>query len=269
MTAVTVLGTINVDTILRVRDHPIPGETVLGYERSVRPGGKGANQATAVAATGTDVQLIGAIGADQLGREYVERLTHQGVDTTGIQQVPDAPTGRAFITVTAEGENSIIVFPGANSAVEEDAVITAIRPETRWLLAQLELPVGLVRAAFEFARQHGVTTVLNASPISESMAEVLDLADILIVNEIESRHIPMGRDVCVTLGSRGAAWGNHTAAPDPVNVVDTTGAGDAFAGTLVGRLAQGADREQALEDAVRVGAQTTTFEGAQQWDFSS
>jgi len=176
--------------------------------------------------------------------------------------VTAATTGHASIVVSDSGENSIVVVPGANRLVTADAVASAIRPGTAVVLVQLEVPEAAVRAALVRAREIGALALLNASPVVHAARALTGLADVLVVNEHE--HELLGApSACVTLGARGAIWGPFSAAPPPVDVVDTTGAGDAFAGTLAARLALGAPRARALQDAVDAGARATTYRGAQ------
>ncbi|MET4159012.1 PfkB family carbohydrate kinase [Agromyces sp. PvR057] len=266
---VVVVGSINVDSVVRVDAHPSPGETVLGLGVELLPGGKGANLAAGAAAAGADVQLIGRVGDDDLGRRYVERLAEHGVDVSAVSVDGERPTGQAFITVAASGENSIIVIAGANGGVEADAAAHAIPDDAAVVVVQLELAPAVAEAVLRRARALGALAVLNPSPVSPAASALLELADVVIVNEHEWAALGEPADACVTLGGAGARWGAARVAPDPVEAVDTTGAGDAFAGALVARLAAGATREDALRDAVAAGARATTYAGAQPWGFSA
>ncbi|MFF2372164.1 PfkB family carbohydrate kinase [Agromyces sp. NPDC058110] len=265
---VVVVGSINVDSVVRVAEHPAPGETVLGLGVELLPGGKGANLAAGAAAAGADVLLIGRVGADDLGRRYVGRLAEHGVDTSVVTVDPTQPTGQAFITVADSGENSIIVIGGANAGLAPDAAARAIPDDAAVVVTQLELAPEVAEAVLRRGRALGATTVLNASPVSPEASALLELADVVIVNEHEWAALGSPPDACVTLGAAGARWGDAEAAPRPVDVVDTTGAGDAFAGALVAQLAAGADRTDALHAAVAAGARATTYAGAQPWGFA-
>ena len=264
-TLVTVVGSMNIDTTVRVARHPRPGETVLGVGAPDAPGGKGANQAVAAAATGAATSLVAVVGSDSAGDAYRGALAEHGVDVSHVGRSADLPTGRAFITVSDDGENSIIVVSGANDDLGAEHVEHALARGTRLLLLQLESPPEVVEAALGAARQRGIRSVLNASPVRPEAARLARLADVVVVNEHERDEVGDLPDLCVTLGVHGATWGGVTVAPPSVSVVDTTGAGDVFTGTLAGRLALGATREEALADAVRAGALATTTRGAQPW----
>ncbi|MGH3425691.1 MAG: ribokinase [Nocardioidaceae bacterium] len=267
MTArVVVVGSLNIDLVVGVERHPGPGETVLGGELTRLPGGKGANQALAAARAGAAVHLVGRVGDDADGQTYLAGLAGSGVDVTHVRQTPDATTGTALITVADSGENTIVVAPGANGWVRPSDVDDAdgtIRAADV-LLVQLELPMDTVVRAVEVARRAGVRAVVNASPVRDVPGALLDAADPVIVNEPEARALGLS-DACVTLGARGARWGGRRADPPPVEVVDTTGAGDVFAGTLAARLAEGRTAGEALWSAVDASAAATTWRGAQGW----
>lgn len=264
---VVVVGSINVDSVVRVERHPGPGETILGRGVELLPGGKGANLAAGAAAAGADVLLIGRVGDDDLGRRYLERLAEHDVDVAAVSLDGHRPTGQAFITVAESGENSIIVIAGANGEVSPDAAARAIPDDAAVVVTQLELDPAVAAAVLRRARELGATTVLNASPVSAEAAAMLALADVVIVNEHEWAALGEPADACVTLGAAGARWGDAHVAPDPVEAVDTTGAGDAFGGALVAAIAAGAGRADALQAAVRAGARATTWAGAQPWGF--
>jgi ribokinase len=237
---------------------------VLGRDRVDRPGGKGANQAVAAAATGASTTLVAVIGADTSGRAYRDGLAERGIDVSGVSESEATSSGQAFIAVNSAGENSIIVVPGANLELDAERVREALSPETTVLITQLESPPDAVEAALRRARELGITSVLNASPVIPRAAELAALADIVIVNEHECEQLGL-TDACVTRGAEGATWEGETVKPPKVEVVDTTGAGDVFAGTLAGQLALGADHRAALEAAVEASARATTTAGAQSW----
>ncbi|SFR93048.1 ribokinase [Microbacterium sp. cf046] len=257
-----VVGSVNLDTTVRVVRHPKPGETVAGDDGSERPGGKGANQAIAASRAGAGVGLVAAVGHDHAGDVCRRSLRAADVDLAAVSVIAGGVTGRAIVTVAADGENSIVVIAGANGLLTPDDVVDGIPHETSVVLVQLEIPLECAEAALRRARAIGARAILNASPVVAGSAPLLQLADVVIVNEHE--HALLGRPAgaCVTLGARGARWGDWDATPPPVAVVDTTGAGDAFAGTLAARIALGDDPRAALTAAVTAGALATTVLGA-------
>jgi ribokinase len=288
---VVVVGSVNADVIARVAAHPAPGETVLGDSLVVLAGGKGANQAVAAALLGARVALVGAVGDDEFAGPATETLRSAGVDLTALDVVA-GPTGIALVTVAADGENSIVVVPGANGSVGRDAVAEHghLVGAADVVVLQGEIPRDGIEAAARAARGR---VVLNLAPVLALDPEVLRLADPLVVNEHEARgalailcagagpgndadHARVAgelvaagvRSVVVTLGPAGAlvAVPRHevVAVPAPaVTVVDTTGAGDAFVGALAHRLAAGDGLVAAARLAARVGAYAVTGPGAQ------
>lgn len=286
MAEVFVVGSINQDFVLKVERRPEPGETVTGAELSLFPGGKGANQAVAAARLGAEVAMLGRVGEDSFGVELVENLRDNGVETNRIEAFPDAPTGSAFITVTPDGENAIVVSPGANRSFGPDEVEAASEDlERAWVLvAQLEVEVEAVETAARIVAGNGGRLLLNLAPPREVPGELLRLSDPLVVNEHEAAFL-LGEDALdpeesavklldlgppsavVTLGASGAilATGEssrHFPAPE-VEAIDTTGAGDAFMGALAVKLAEGTPLEEAVPYAVLAGAVAVTREGAQ------
>jgi ribokinase len=297
-----VLGSANIDYTVLVERHPLPGETLLGDELVIATGGKGANQALAAARAGAMPVFLGAVGADGNGRSMLDALGTGGVDVSSVVVVDDAPTGIALITVSRDGENTIVVAAGANARInahEVEAAIRAIGGRETVLLAQLEVPLPAVRTAAETVDELGGRTVLNLSPSRDVSAELLALCDPLIVNEAEAHDLTglkvdsvdraiaaaaallnRCRSIVITLGGDGAVFASasesgHLPAPR-VTVVDTTGAGDAFAGAvaaelaeqglagqgLAGRLAAGSLRS-AVERGVAAGAAAVQWLGAQ------
>jgi ribokinase len=260
---------------------------VSGAVLEVHPGGKGANQAVAAARCGALVDLVGRVGADQPGTERLEQLAAEGVRTAQVRQTPGVATGAAFITVTPDGENSIVVAPGANDRLAPADVEAARAPiqDAAVLVAQLEVPLDAVARAAALIRR-GRTFVLNAAPVRQVPRALLAVVDVLVVNELEAASLcgrPVSsRDearlaavalaelgpaaVVITLGALGAvatAAGRTLEVPSPaVGVVDTTGAGDAFVGALAARLASGGGLECAVELGVAVGSATTEVVGA-------
>lgn len=261
---VAVVGSLNVDLVTEVRRHPSPGETVLGGDLRRARGGKGANQAIGAVRAGASVALVGRVGDDADGRAYRDALAAAGVDVTHLRTTPDVATGTALIVVDGQGENTIVVAPGANArltAADVRDAAGAIR-EADVVLVQLEIGQDAVDAVSEVAGEAGTRLVLNASPVRPLPPSLLALADPLVVNEHEAREYD-AVSLCVTLGSAGARWGEDSAMPPRVEVVDTTGAGDAFAGALAAALAAGEGRAGALGAAVAAGAEATTWLGAQ------
>jgi len=248
--ALTVVGSINLDLVARVSRLPRPGETVAGSDFQRFPGGKGANQAVAAARLGARVRLIGAVGSDPLADEALTGLRAAGIE---LDLRHEGVTGIALILVAADGENQIVVVPGANERVEPQSPGGAV-------LAQLEVPDDVVRAASRNAEFFA----LNAAP-----ARPIDLEpDLLIVNHLEYEVVSNGKLVAVTYGAEGAALFENgeevaRAAPPPVDVVDATAAGDAFAACLVVSLLEGRAREAALARACAAGALATSRLGAQ------
>lgn len=253
--ALTVVGSINLDLTARTARLPEPGETIGGGRLRRDAGGKGANQAAAAARLGARVRMVGAVGTDRDGEEMVSALTTAGVDVSRIRTV-DEPTGTALIVVDADGENQIAVCEGANALVSLDGVDFA---EDETVLAQLEISMEL---AVQLARRVTGYFDLNAAPAVPLPAELLDRADLIIVNETEYALIPelaQARLVAVTYGADGAALlqrGERIASAPAVKttVVNTVGAGDAFCAALTIALRSGLTPEDALRTACAVGA---------------
>jgi len=282
---IVVIGSYNTDVILSVAHLPAAGETCLGLARNEAAGGKGSNQAVQAARCGARTAFIGAIGDDGPGAKALEMWAKAGVAADPVVRLTDHPTGMAIILVAADGENCIVVESGANahlSVAHAQAAAPAIRG-ARVVLAQLETPPAATRAAFEIARAQGVTTALNAAPAPEHVDEaLLSLTDLLFVNEGEAaaltglaeveaaaqallQRVAVG--VVVTLGGAGAILFRRDAAPlrQPamaVEVVDTTGAGDAFIGAFAARLAATGRLDEAMSWGVTAGALACTKLGA-------
>jgi ribokinase len=282
---VTVLGSVNLDLVLRSARLPVAGETVVGAEISESLGGKGANQAIAAARMGARVALVACLGDDAAGRGALDTLARGGIDTAGCRTVSD-PTGRAAVLVDAAGENLISVGPGANGRVRPDDVRRGWPESTAVLLAQLEIPAVTVTAGLAVARERNVTSVLNATP-AERLEEISEIPDVLVVNRVEAEQLSgvtngsartlaetLARErgiatVVVTDGGGGAAAAIDGASGEAivvsapvVEVVDSPGAGDAFAGTLVALLAEGVALADALAYACTAGALACTRPGA-------
>ena len=278
---ILVLGSANVDLVVTVDRRPAAGETVLGSDITVLPGGKGANTAVAAGRLGGRVAFLGAVGGDANGALLIDSLRSAGVDTSLVARV-DRPTGTAFITVTPDGENSIVVSPSANAGLSASDIDPSAVASAAVLVVSREVPAATVEHAVELAAASGVRTVLNLSPVARLSAATLAAADPLVVNEHEAgwllgggqadprRLLELGpRSVVVTLGARGAVLISagdgvlHEVPAPVVDPVDTIGAGDAFAAGLAVGLAAGSDLVAAARLAVRVAAVSVTRKGAQ------
>jgi len=271
MGRVVVIGSLNIDLVTRVGRHPKPGETVMGTGLERLAGGKGANQAVAASAAGATVVMVGRVGSDEAGSAYLARLLALGINVASIRDTPGCPTGHALITVDDAGENSIVVVAGANAAVSVDdlQVVESVGPGDVVLL-QLEVPLEVVTAAVRRASARGARVVLNMAPHASLPPDVVALADPLVVNEHEALLLAdseaMPASLLVTFGAAGAAWdGDQLTGPvvEPSEVLDTTGAGDAFCGALGAALAAGAGRREALRAALAAGADAVRHHGAQ------
>ncbi|MFD1720912.1 PfkB family carbohydrate kinase [Amnibacterium endophyticum] len=267
MVDVWVLGSLNVDVVVRVPRHPRPGETLLGGDPETGFGGKGANQAVAAAVAGARVRMIGAVGDDPEGRAYRERLTAFGVDVAGLRTAP-SPTGRAFIAVSDDGENTIIVSPGANAAVGRQEIEALAPAEGDVVLLQLEVGLDVVAEAARRAREAGARVVLNVAPYADLPADVLALADPVVANASEAAQLAASGlrspRLLVTRGEQGSSWGDVLVPAGRVEaVVDTTGAGDTYCGALAAALAEGADQEAAMRSASEAAAVAVGRRGAQ------
>ena len=288
---VVVVGSINLDLVVDVATIPVAGETVLGGDLRRIPGGKGANQAVAAARLGRRVAMVGRVGDDDAGSILRAALTSAGVDTTNLRTNHDTPSGTALIAVGANGDNTIVLSPGANGRVSAADVAEAadVVGAAAVVLLQLEVPLEVVAAAVSSARG---LVVLNPAPAPAAPLppDVLDGVDVLVPNQTElatmaghaglsaignvdpatavalARGLPVAA-VVVTLGAAGAmvvtpTEATHVPAP-AVGPVDTTAAGDAFCGALADALVDGADLVGAARWAVRVGAAATLRPGAQ------
>jgi len=276
---IVVLGSANMDLVATAPRLPGPGETVLGTGFATVPGGKGANQAIAVARAGAACGFLGAVGSDGFGATMRGTLSGAGVDVGLLRSAP-GPSGVALITVDTGGENTIVVAPGANGTVVEltEPELAAIAGADL-LLCQLETPVSTVGAAATHARAHGTRVVLNAAPAASLPADLLACVDVLVVNEHEAAIVAGVSDgvldtllrsvpaVALTLGAAGATYATRldgaVTVPAPrVNAVDTTAAGDAFTGAFVVALAEGRPHDEALRWACAAGALCATRPGA-------
>ena len=273
---IVVFGSINVDVICPVPHLPRPGETVLGGDYALLPGGKGANQALAARRAGSEVVLAGAIGRDPFASIALDLVRRDGVDTKLVREV-DRPTGCAAITVSSSGENTIAVSPGANSAVRSDWVPDELLNAKTVLVAQMEVPFAETAALIRRAQLQGVRCVLNLAPALPLDPTLLSDIDLLVANEREAATLgpdPIGfarrlqRGLVVTQGAAGAivflADGSRLKVPAlPVNAVDTTGAGDAFVGVFAAALDADLSLEQGLRRASTAAGLACLQHGAQ------
>ncbi|MET0590280.1 MAG: ribokinase [Naasia sp.] len=269
MGRVVVIGSLNVDSVVEVERHPQPGETLMGGDLQTLWGGKGANQAVAAAMAGAETAMVGRVGGDPSGAQYVDRLRSRGIDVTHLRRDEQSVTGHAAIAVAADGENTIIVSPGANARVDADdlSAIDGMGPGDV-LLLQLEIPLTTVAEAVRRAGKRGVRAVINLAPYADVPAEVLAACDPVIVNEHEGALLTeaglSAPSLLTTYGSKGSVWGGvEVPATRVEDVVDTTGAGDSYCGTLAAALAAGADRETAMRAASEAAARSVRWPGAQ------
>lgn len=259
MNKVTVVGSINLDTNLRVKRMVKPGETIHAKKHYSAGGGKGANQAVAASRAGAQTSFIGAVGDDAPGKQMMDLLKNEGIDLTGIDTIADESTGQAFITVDDEGENAITIYAGANFAFgpKEIAQKSNLLKDSDFVIAQFETPIAATVKAFEIAHEAGVKTILNPAPGEDHISEeLLKVTDMITPNETEAETITgihvedeasarkaatklheLGVDVAIiTIGSKGAFYdydGVSELVPAfKVRAVDTTAAGDTFIGAM-------------------------------------
>jgi ribokinase len=270
---VAVIGSVNLDLVATTARLPAPGETVSGTSYAEHAGGKGLNQAIAAARSGARVALVAAVGDDAAGDTLRSLAAADGIDVTAVSVLAGEATGRALITVDEHAENSIVVVPGANALMRVDSA-----PRARVVIAQLEIPIDEVIAAFRHARRQGALTILNPAPAQALPQELVQLCDIVVPNEHEADLIggvPALLDrgvsaVVTTLGAAGVVVTESTQGAvetwsEPaveVTAIDTTGAGDAFCGALAARLAAGDELRDAVRYAAAAGALATTVAGA-------
>lgn len=265
--SIAVIGSINLDIVAHVEEFPQPGETVTNAVVSRFPGGKGANQAVAAHRLGASVFMVGRVGNDPMADEALHTLREEGVDLSFCKPLENHSTGLALIVVNKAGENQIVVAPGANAAFDAEHLEF---PATDACIAQLEVPVETILKA---ARANNNFFCLNAAPVKPVPHELLEHVDLLVVNEIEAKALGSELDsyyglLASTFGAKGAVLSRNgvqiaKAKPPKVNVVDTTGAGDAFTAALTVALVSGIEPQAALEQACVVGSLATTKMGAQ------
>jgi len=280
---IVVLGSVNMDLVVRCQRLPSPGETVRGSDLRRWPGGKGANQAVAAARMGAAVDFIGCVGDDELGREAMAVLRSEGVGLAHLQVMPGVSTGVAMIAVDEHGENTIVLSQGANGRVSAGHARAAagLIQGAALLVCQLEVPLEAIEEAVGIARAAGVPVLLNPAPASALPARLLQAVDYLVPNETEAATLAPStggheatvralqklgpRHVLMTLGADGVMLSGDEIAvvlAPAVRAIDTTGAGDTFVGALAAGLVEGASLLQAVKTAVQAAAISVTREGA-------
>jgi ribokinase len=284
MAKILVVGSINMDLVVRVPHSPKPGETVLGGDFETFPGGKGANQAVAAARMGGEVTMVGRVGNDDFGNTLIQGLVDDKIKTTHVIKDSKARTGVAMISVAADGENMIVVASGANAnvSVEDVGNTRSLMRETDILLVQLECPLETVTAAIELAKAYQIPVVLNPAPAQPLPKSLLQNVDYLTPNQSEllilssETNLNAGiekvrnwglRNLIVTLGANGArviseGIDQHIPAHE-ITAVDTTAAGDAFNGALAVAIAEGKPLLEAVSYGMAAGALASTKRGAQ------
>ena len=288
MKKICVIGSLNMDLVVNVDTMPKPGQTIIGSNFKEVPGGKGANQAVAMARLNGNVSMIGKVGEDGFGQTLINSLKNDKVDTTYIQTAKGA-TGVALITVDKNAQNSIVVSPGANFEVKEDDIdnnIEAIK-NSDIVVLQLETPLNTIKYALNKAKELNKYTILNPAPAVKLDDEIIKNVDLLTPNETELEiisgvsieteediqkaaqiMIEKGvKELIVTLGSKGSLYINKEKSmfkkAYKVEAVDTTAAGDSYTGALAVALSQDKNIEDAMDFASKVGALSVLKEGAQ------
>jgi ribokinase len=287
MADILVIGSLNADLVVRAPRFPAPGETIQGQDLATLPGGKGANQAVAAARLGANVAMTGRVGKDSFGSALIENLKQNHVDVTHVVRDDVAATGTAVIVVDSQGQNSIVLSPGANGKVTSADVEPDSFSDAKLLLLQLEIPLETVLSAARYAKEKGLRVLLNPAPACLLPDELIALADFVLPNESELSLLTgqavsdvrsaetagralvarEAKNVIVTLGANGALIVNKDGAKHVpsfnVRVVDTTAAGDAFIGGFAVALLHGKPLEDAVQYACACGALAVTKFGAQ------
>ncbi|MCM3162326.1 ribokinase [Metabacillus litoralis] len=274
---ILVIGSINMDLVTQTKIVPKTGETVLGTSFLTVPGGKGANQAIAAAKLGADVTMLGCIGDDAFGIELKQNLNKQGVTTKFIKTIPNESSGIASITLS-EGDNSIIVVPGANNGLSPEMIMEQehVIAEADIILLQLEVPLESVSISVELAQKHNVPVILNPAPIQELPKELLLAVTYITPNEHEQKSLLSNKELTmeeidhlkqkciVTQGEKGIYLYQDGLIPGyKVETIDSTGAGDTFNGALALSLSKGNALKEACHFANAAAALSVTKLGAQ------
>jgi ribokinase len=279
---IAVVGSASMDLTCYADVLPQAGQTLYGNLFTTGFGGKGANQAVMAALAGADVYMVGSIGNDLFGNSLQENFTNQKINSQFVK-ISDLPTGVAHIWVDAQGQNRILIVPGANHDFDEHHAAQAIKsiPDLSIVIGQCEVPQNVTTAAFGVAKERGALTILNPAPYQELSPQLLAVTDWLIPNEVEFEEFVgspptkqslaqfrLGKESIVTLGDNGAVLiskdGQLTSiATTKVQAVDSTGAGDCFIGSFSYSLGSGSDAKRAAEFACRIAAISVTRKGAQ------
>jgi ribokinase len=280
---IAVVGSAMMDLTAYASVLPEPGQTLVGEVFTTGFGGKGANQAVMAAMCGANVHFIGKLGKDVFGDAIADNFNKVGMNVSYVDR-SETPTGVAHIWVDGEGENRIIIIPGANHEIEVSRAVDAINniPDLNIVIAQCEIKQEVTLAAFKAAKGRGCTTILNPAPFEKLSQELIDLCDWIIPNETEFRELHgelptsdeilksfrPGKNSIVTVGSQGAIFidseGSLVKCPAPqTKAVDTTGAGDSFVGSFAYALAKGDDPATAMSFGVKVASRSVTKKGAQ------
>lgn len=286
---IVVVGSVNMDLVVRCEHLPRPGETVMGQGFFAAPGGKGANQAVAAARLGSAVEFVGCVGADSFGKQAAEALRGEGIGLSHLGSVEGSATGVAVILVADTGENSIAVAPGANQflSVRDIEAVSERIATAALLVCQLETPLGVVRRAIEIASAAAVPVLLNPAPAQPLPDTLLQMVSLLVPNAGEAAALAAvtasdatsvfdsalalrrrgAGTVVVTLGAEGVLLADQSGCLQhpayPAHAVDTTGAGDAFVGALAAACAAGLDMQSAVDFAQRAAAFSVARHGAQ------
>ena len=288
MKKICVIGSLNMDLVVNVDEMPKKGQTLIGSSFKEVPGGKGANQAVAIARLGGDINMIGKVGSDSFGKTLIEQLKNDNVDTEYVQ-IENCASGVAMITVDKNAENSIVVAPGANFRVLEediDKCIDGIK-KSDIVVLQLETPLNTIKYALEKSKELGKYTILNPAPAVKLGDEIIRNVDLLTPNETEleilsgvkieneddikkAAHVMIEKGVkelIVTLGSKGSLYINEETMnfkkSYKVEAIDTTAAGDSYTGALAVAFSKNETIEEAMDFASKVGALSVMKEGAQ------
>lgn len=286
---IVVVGSLNMDMVVSLNQRPNPGETVLGNHFFINAGGKGANQAVAARKLGASVAMVGKLGVDLFADQLLAGLEQVGVDCSAIEKLPDQVTGVAFVTLDPDGDNSIVVAPGANLQLTPEDVRRHenLIKHAKLLMVQLEIPLETVMEAIAIAKRHNVQVLLDPAPVQHLSSEMLRMVDYIVPNKTEITQLTGIQvidqlsaklaavellrkgvsTVFAKLGEKGLVVvnSNNTFIVEPyhVNAVDSTAAGDAFAGAIGAAIVSGKDIWTAAKFASAIGAITVTRKGAQ------
>ena len=286
---IVVVGSTNMDMVVKANHIPVSGETILGGDFFMNPGGKGANQAVTVARLGGNTAFITKVGSDIFGKQAIQLFDDEGIDITGVLSDPTTPSGVALITVDEFGENSIVVASGANANLKPRDVEKSLDKigDCEILLLQLEIPMDAVAFSVEYANANGIKVILNPAPENSQVARLFPKIDVITPNRYEAEmltgikvtdldtakkaaqflHTQGVKSIVITLGSKGAILYHenefHIIPAIPCKAIDTTAAGDVFCGALAVAIAEGKDMLSAVQFACKAAAISVTRMGAQ------